>query len=310
MKKAAHSLILANLFIASSFTAAAAIERLEAEGSSSASTAAIEAEDSAQAQKTNLRLEIKPETAKQGQTVEVLLSSQGKLDSSIYIEFLGKKVKAFPLESDSGAMKYRALVVAPATQAPGTYKIKCAEIEMPLKIIDAKFGIQSMRLPKGKDTFAASPGEEEAVNKAKATVTDRKYWQGKFLLPSKARTSTAYGLRRRVNGKLLQDYFHSGLDFAGAMGSEVLASQSGRVLLARSGWRLHGNTICIDHGQGVLSFYIHLSKILVKEGEIVKAGSKIGAIGSSGRANGPHLHFSIYVNKDAANPSDWFTRSF
>jgi murein DD-endopeptidase MepM/ murein hydrolase activator NlpD len=64
--------------------------------------------------------------------------------------------------------------------------------------------------------------------------------------------------------------------------------------------------VAIDHGQGVVSFYIHLSKILVKEGDTVEAGQKIGLIGSTGRASGPHLHFSLYVNNDATSPWNWF----
>ena len=170
--------------------------------------------------------------------------------------------------------------------------------------------MQSIRLPKSKDNFDGSPGEVEATDKAKSTVSPHQYWQGKFLRPSTARQSSPFGLRRRVNGVLLSDYFHSGLDFAGAAGSPVLASQSGKVLIAHLGWKLHGNTICLDHGQGVVSFYIHLSRIYVKEGQIVRAGQKIGAIGSTGRASGPHLHFSIYANQNATNPLNWFRNNY
>jgi murein DD-endopeptidase MepM/ murein hydrolase activator NlpD len=73
---------------------------------------------------------------------------------------------------------------------------------------------------------------------------------------------------------------------------------------------LHGNCVAVDHGQGVVSFYIHLRTIDVKRGETVAAGDKLGTVGQTGRANGPHLHFSIYVNKVATNPSDWFQRAF
>src|SRR5439155_740965 len=120
---------------------------------------------------------------------------------------------------------------------------------------------QNIRLPKGKDNFLMSAGEEAAVDAAKSTLSPKQYWNGKFLRPANARVSASFGLRRRVNGQLLKDYFHSGLDFAGRSGAPVFAAQEGKVILAHWGWKLHGNTVCIDHGQGVLSFYIHLSKI-------------------------------------------------
>lgn len=227
------------------------------------------------------------------------------------VQFRDKRYKLFSrLNAKSSDELGRALIGVPADLPPADYKVVCAGEQASLKVLDGHFGVQVMRLPKGKDNFKASPGETEAVDAAKATVTARQYWQDRFLKPSPARVSSAFGLRRRVNGKLLSDYFHSGLDFAGALGSPVLACQSGRVLIAHQGWKLHGNTVCIDHGQGVLSFYIHLSKIFVKEGQIVNAHQKIGAIGSTGRANGPHLHFSLYVNGDATNPAIWFARAF
>lgn len=266
-----------------------------------------------------LQIELSSPVAKQGETVKVILKNYGPGNGGAdgaappAVQFNGKTYSSFPVKNDSdGAAETEAkvLIGVPADLAPGSYKLSAAGEEKPLKVVDGHFAVQSIRLPKGKDTFKSSPGEEEAVDKAKAHLSPQQLWDGKFLRPSAARVSSAFGLRRRVNGVLLKDYFHSGLDFAGATGSPVLATQSGKVLLARHGWKLHGNTICIDHGQGVMSFYIHLSKILVNEGDMVKAGQNIGAVGSTGRANGPHLHFSLYVNKDATNPWDWFNRVF
>ena len=108
------------------------------------------------------------------------------------------------------------------------------------------------------------------------------------------------------NGKLLDDYFHAGMDFAAARGTPVKACADGKVLVAHTGWKLHGNTIVLDHGQGVVSIYIHMNSLNVKEGDEVKEGDKIGAVGSTGRASGPHLHFGLYVNNTAADPKYWF----
>ncbi|MBX9685962.1 MAG: M23 family metallopeptidase [Candidatus Obscuribacterales bacterium] len=268
-----------------------------------------------------MQLEL-PAVAKQGECIRLILrddslpaSGDGAAGGAALpvVQFRDKSYKIFPLprpDASADGFVGRALIGIPADLEPGNYKVRVADKEQNVKVLAGNFPVQVMRLPKGKDNFNASPGEEDTVKAAKETVSSRQYWDGKFLRPSSARVSSGFGLRRRVNGKLLKDYFHSGIDFAGGLGSPVAACQSGKVLIAHQGWKLHGNTICIDHGQGVLSFYIHLSKILVKEGDIVKAGQKIGAIGSTGRASGPHLHFSLYVNNDATSPFDWFTKVF
>jgi len=202
------------------------------------------------------------------------------------------------------------LIGIPADLKPGKYKLVYGADAVDIAVKDGKFPLQYLRLPPGKDNFLMSPGEKEAVEGAKATCSNQRLWRGVFLAPSKFRTSAAFGLKRVVNGKLLNDYFHSGLDFAAPMGSTISACAAGKVVLAKTGFRLHGNIVGIDHGQGVISFYLHMSKIAVKNGDEVKAGQKIGAVGQTGRATGPHLHFSIYVNQVATNPREWFNRSF
>ncbi len=101
--------------------------------------------------------------------------------------------------------------------------------------------------------------------------------------------STNYGVRRYYNGKFANDYYHRGVDYAGATGSPVIAPAAGRVALVgrvSQGYRVHGNVIGIDHGQGVISIFMHLSRINVQEGDLVKPGQIIGAVGSTGAATG------------------------
>jgi murein DD-endopeptidase MepM/ murein hydrolase activator NlpD len=71
------------------------------------------------------------------------------------------------------------------------------------------------------------------------------------------------------------------------------------------GFRVHGNVVGIDHGQGVISIFMHLSRINVQEGDFVKAGEKIGAVGSTGASTGPHLHWGLYVNGQSVDPIPW-----
>ena len=153
--------------------------------------------------------------------------------------------------------------------------------------------------------------ELKRVAAFKVLQTPEKYWNGVFLKPNAGRMSTTYGVRRYYNGKFAKDYYHRGLDYAGAAGSPVIAPASGRVALVGrvyQGFRVHGNVVGIDHGQGVNSIFMHLSRINVKEGDFVKAGQLIGAVGSTGASTGPHLHWGLYVNGQSVDPTPWRTK--
>lgn len=228
------------------------------------------------------------------------------------VEFLGHSYKLFAVpEHASGKRVFQALVGVPVVQKTGVLTVSVRSLSRQLTVIAAGYPVQRLSLPPSKNNFNMAPGEEEAIDKAKSTVSGERSWQGNFSHPSKARQSSGFGLRRIVNGKLLDDYFHSGLDYAGFTGSPITACAPGKVILAKSGvFKLHGNTVAIDHGQGVISIYIHMQKIEVKVGDQVSQGQKIGTIGQTGRANGPHLHFSIYCNKTASNPNQWYKAAF
>lgn len=253
-----------------------------------------------------------PSSAKQGQPVEVTYTTETE-EASPTFTFAHETYKLFPAAGEqtqsAGKYIYKAILSPSLELDPGVYTLKNDSASATLKVLDGKFQMRYLTLPKSKDNFNTSPGEEEAVNAAKATLSPARQWTSDFTRPSRARMSTPFGVRRTVNGKFLKDYFHSGLDFAGGLGSPVVACAPGTVVMARTGFKLHGNCIAIDHGQGIVSFYIHLSKLNVVQGQQVKAGQLIGKIGQTGRANGPHLHFSIYCNKAASNPNFWFANA-
>ncbi|WP_425447266.1 M23 family metallopeptidase [Dethiothermospora halolimnae] len=112
-----------------------------------------------------------------------------------------------------------------------------------------------------------------------------------FMLPVKGRLTTEYGERRYVNNAPTS-YRHSGLDIAAPAGTKVVASNSGKVKLSMD-LILTGNSIVIDHGNGLFTTYYHLNKRHVKEGDMVNIGDEIGEVGSTGFSTGPHLHFMI-----------------
>jgi murein DD-endopeptidase MepM/ murein hydrolase activator NlpD len=121
-------------------------------------------------------------------------------------------------------------------------------------------------------------------------VTPEREWDGNFAAPVQAENSDVYGSQRIFNGVAQRPHF--GLDYRVHTGTPVAAMNDGTVLLARFLY-FEGNCVVINHGQGLLSLYFHLSEIKVREGDRVKRGDIIGLSGGTGRATGPHLHVAV-----------------
>jgi murein DD-endopeptidase MepM/ murein hydrolase activator NlpD len=120
-----------------------------------------------------------------------------------------------------------------------------------------------------------------------------------FVLPVKGRLASRFGLHRFFNGEPRAP--HAGLDVAVARGTPVKASAQGQVL-AVDDYFFNGRTIFVDHGNGLITMYCHLERIDVKTGETVSKGQRIGLSGKTGRATGPHLHWSVVLNGVMVDP--------
>jgi hypothetical protein len=134
--------------------------------------------------------------------------------------------------------------------------------------------------------------EEEAALKKRvfAETAPESVWSGSFVAPTQTEPTGVFGAGRVFNGKLRNQ--HQGLDFHASAGTPVHATNSGKVLLAR-GLYFEGNCVALDHGDGLITFYMHLSEFRVKEGEAVEKGQLLGLSGGTGRATAPHLHFGV-----------------
>jgi len=121
-----------------------------------------------------------------------------------------------------------------------------------------------------------------------------------FTLPASGPLSSRFGLRRIFNG--LPRNPHAGLDVAVGTGAPVQAPADG-VVANTDNYFFNGNTVFIDHGQGLISAYMHLSRIDVRAGQTVKKGERLGAVGSTGRVTGPHLHWAVILNNTPVDPA-------
>jgi murein DD-endopeptidase MepM/ murein hydrolase activator NlpD len=125
-------------------------------------------------------------------------------------------------------------------------------------------------------------------------------WKGNFGEPSPAPRSSPFGVRRIRNGKTAG--FHRGLDYAGGWGSPIYAPADGKVTLVGPNFKLLGNCIIINHGEGLTGLYLHMSSINVSEGQTVKKGQVVGKIGNTGASTGPHLHYATYFHGVPVDP--------
>ncbi len=176
-----------------------------------------------------------------------------------------------------------------------------------------KYNIQ--RINGMKQKYIEAPKEElpriekeRAISKAArekvGSVKDALYLSG-FIKPiSNARISSVFGSQRILNG--VPKNIHNGIDFASPTGTPVKAMADGVVLLSADNFYYSGNYILLDHGLGLNSFYLHLSKSFVNEGQLVKKGDIIGEVGTTGRSTGAHLHWGVQWFDKRVDPNSVF----
>lgn len=251
-------------------------------------------------------VQVNPTAPELGNTLSVVLDSP--TSPAPTVTWQGKTYPMFAIAPN----RMRALLPTTPLDQPGTKPLQINDgpqvQNLTLQLRDRSFPTQSIWLPPDKEELKGTDYEFDRVDGFKALVTPEKYWKGPFLRPNAGEITTIYGVRRYYNGEFAEDYYHRGVDYGGATGSPVVAPAAGRVALVgreSEGFEIHGNVIGLDHGQGVASILIHLSRIDVKEGDFVQPGQVIGAVGSTGASTGPHLHWGLYVQGQAVDPVPW-----
>ncbi len=262
------------------------------------------------AQAQELVVGIKPEIVGQGKTLVIYLESSPAL-KDLEGKFLGREIRFYEVGED----RYRAILGIPLAIEPGGYEILFRikteeglriEWKEAVQIEKSVFKKETLSLPSTKSEMLTSKYLEKEGKKIKRTYKEeevKQLWEGRFILPAEGRISSPFGAHRVYNeGKA--SWRHRGVDIANREGTEVLAPNSGRVVLSED-MEVHGGTIIISHGQGIFSVLTHLKERLVKKGEKVERGQLIGTMGQTGLATAPHLHWGLSASEVMVDPLEW-----
>jgi murein DD-endopeptidase MepM/ murein hydrolase activator NlpD len=204
-----------------------------------------------------------------------------------------------------------AVVGIPLDTKPGPLRAKLqppqgAARELAFTVTGKKYDEQHLKVANqrhvepNKDDLERIAGERKRIDAALGTFTADRVPELGMLVPVPGKRSSSFGLRRFFNGQPRNP--HSGMDIAAPTGTPILSPAPGKVI-DTGDYFFNGNTVFVDHGQGVITMYCHLSRIDVKAGDEVDTGAKLGLVGATGRVTGPHLHWGVAVNRAMVDPA-------
>jgi len=218
----------------------------------------------------------------------------GRTDSRAVVEFEGRRLSVSPdgvfiLGFGRDAGQETTLKVTLPDGHEEVQSLAVGQRQYQIQRIDG--------LPPKKVTPPPEAIERILAEKKKKTAAFRldlpeTWFLGQWIWPAEGPISGVYGSQRILNGEPRRP--HGGVDVAGPEGTPVVAPADGKVILAQPDMYFEGNAIFLDHGHGLKSVFMHLSALDVTEGQIVRRGERIGAIGATGRVTGAHLHWAVY----------------
>jgi murein DD-endopeptidase MepM/ murein hydrolase activator NlpD len=192
----------------------------------------------------------------------------------------------------------------------GTYPLKVTcpgrePLTARVTVREKKYGLRTIKVPSGlvnlsKEDQERAAREKVLTDRALAVRSPDRLWSGPFLDPVDGQVNSSFGRQTKING-VLNPRPHAGADFLVPEGTKVKAPARGRVILAGDHF-FSGQAVYLDHGQGLISMYFHLSEIDAEEGKMVERGDFIAKTGQTGRVTGAHLHYGVYLNGARIDP--------
>ena len=199
-----------------------------------------------------------------------------------------------------------AVVGVPLSAKPGSkLRLQAESRQFEIAVEPKAYGTIRLKVAPGQvdlsaEDLARYKREREHLDAVLRTFSDGVPSSLSMLHPVKGRFAAPFGLQRYFNDQLRSR--HSGLDIAAPTGTPIVAASAGRVI-DTTDYFFNGRTVILDHGQGLLTLYAHMEQIAVTLGDQVDSGRNLGTVGATGRATGPHLHFSVYLNAVAVDPA-------
>ncbi len=232
--------------------------------------------------------------------------------------FLGKSYPFFVI----GPNANRALIGIKLDAKPGTYGLTFkapATAPLPADALPAEpfmievaskvFTTENINFAPEKTALMRAEHRESAIlHQTNQYLSRDQQWEGVFMYPVEGQVIGEFGLKRLRNGTI-DAGFHKGIDLRADKGTPVLAANAGTVVLA-SNFKAHGKTVLINHGQGVMTIYLHMQSIVVRVRQKVHKGQIIGKVGSTGLSTAPHVHFQVFVHGVPVDPKQWVEAEF
>jgi len=255
-----------------------------------------------------------PDEVAEGQPFLVEIGVAGPAER-VQLEWLGRSVE-ISLAREGASSRGLALLGVGLDVQPGEQLLSVEtaggqrreRLQGKVRVVPGSFPEQRLNLPKdmvtpSKENLARIKREQELVAKAVSATSPLRLWSLPMQRPVPGVVTSAFGLRRILNGQPRSP--HSGLDLDGTSGEPVLSAGRGRVALTGD-FYYNGKSVFIDHGNGVFSMYFHLSALDVADGQLVERGQAVGKVGATGRATGPHLHFGLKILGQNVDPTSLF----
>jgi murein DD-endopeptidase MepM/ murein hydrolase activator NlpD len=247
---------------------------------------------------------LSPASVKLGQTIHL------HCPAGVASATMGNRTIQMFSQSDGTTL---GLMPVPVTQKPGDYPVeffsadKKSLFTAKAVVLKTYFPSQNVSLTAAIEALHSTPDDIHLLTTFRESVSNDRFWQEPLVAPVPGCMTSPFGVKRLHNGKPTGE-FHGGVDQRTPEGEPIRAIAAGKVSFAQK-FNVLGNAVGVDHGQGLESTYMHMSKLAVEPGAQVEKGAILGYAGETGRANGPHLHWVMYVNGVNVNAAQWIKLS-